>query len=69
MKIMINVLRSEGAAFWVQQAMHQMLRNSVAAADIHVDDPALTDEMRAYVLKHGQQIIDAAFGARPASAV
>jgi hypothetical protein len=67
MKIMINVLGQIAPNSGMQAAMHLMLKNSVSAASINMDDPSQTEEMRAYVLKYGQQIIDAAFGARPAS--
>jgi hypothetical protein len=67
MKIMIQMMSQLAPNSGIQAAMHQMLDNSVKAANINTDDPAQTEALRQYVHNHGRQIIDAGFGARPAS--
>lgn len=66
MKIMIQMLSQLAPNSGMQAAMHQMLSNSVQAANINTDDAAQTEALRQYVHTYGRQIIDAGFGARPA---
>jgi len=66
MKIMIQMLSQLAPNSGMQAAMHQMLDNSIKAANINTDDPAQAEALRQYVHTYARQIIDAGFGARPA---
>jgi hypothetical protein len=67
MKIMIQMLSQLAPNSGMQTAMHQMLDNSIKAANINTDDPAQTEALRQYVHTYARQIIDTGFGARPAT--
>lgn len=65
LKITLNVLQQLAPQANMQQAMHQMLAGSVAAASFD-GDQSQAGEMRAFIREYGAQIIDAGFGAKPA---